>query len=219
MRETVRLWGAEGEDNNVVESETVTVTSDPTPETRILTEEEINRMVTRAADRGSRKAAKALAQDLGFDSPSEAKAWFSEQQAAADATKSEETKALEEARAAAAEAEVIVANARNDRLALRIDREVLRAGVTDEKRASRIATLIRTDLDPDLEEDDWTDNISTLLEEMKDETPEMFGKPASHGSGDGGATGNSSTSNDQEKREEQWAAEWRAKGFIEQPTA
>lgn len=217
MTRYIRLWGAEGDDENDTD-DTSSDSGDDTA-TRVLTEEEINKMVTRAADRGSRKAAKALAQDLGFETVGEAKTWFAEQRAAEEADKSEEAKVLEEARKATAESEALQARMRADRLSLRIDREVLRAGIVDEKRAARIATLVKADLDSDIDEDDWSDSISTLLGEMKEETPELFGKSASHGSGDGGASGDTGTSTDQEKLEQQIADEYKSMGFIQAPSA
>jgi transposase-like protein len=187
---------------------------------RTLSAEEIDSMVARASSRGSRKAMKDLASELGFDTAGALKEWVSEQREKADAAKSEEQRVLEEARAASQDAAQQRRELANERLALRIERAVIRAGVSDPKKSSRIATLVKADINSeiDLDEDDaaWDTPIADAIESVKSDAPELFNQRAGFGSGDGGATGGSTADDEEQTRaaqEEQWTKEYAAKGW------
>lgn len=216
MQGYVALWGAEGDDDG---GETTTATDNSsTSELRTLTSEEIDKMVARAADRGSRKAVKTLASELGFENVGELKDFVSGRMEAEEAEEDEARKAAAAVDKAKADLAKEKADMAAERLRLSIEREVLRSGVTDEKRAARISTLVRADLDPTLDEEDWAESISDLLGEMKEDTPELFGKAASHGSGDGGTTGGSDTSDDSAAQQvKAWEQEMAQKGFVTIP--
>lgn len=187
---------------------------------RTLSADEIDAMVARAASRGSRKAMKDLASELGFDSAGSLKEWVAGQQQAAEAQKTEEQKVLEQARRASQEAEETKRVLARQRLDLSIERAVLRAGVADEKKSSRIATLVKADIDDEIDLSDeavWQDAITVALESVKSDAPELFNHRAGFGSGDGGATGGSATDDDKQLRatqEEEWDKEFASKGWV-----
>ena len=97
---------------------------------------------------------------------------------------------------------------------------MIRAGVSDPKKSSRIATLVKADINSeiDLDEDDaaWDTPIADAIESVKSDAPELFNQRAGFGSGDGGATGGSTADDEEQTRaaqEEQWKREYAAKGW------
>jgi hypothetical protein len=217
MTDLVFLFGAaDGEDAD----ETTEDAPEVSGATRTLSADEIDAMVARAASRGSRKASKELATELGFDSAGALKEWVAGQQQAAEAQKTEEQKVLEQARRASQEAEESKRVLARQRLDLSIERAVLRAGVADEKKSSRIATLVKADIDNEIDLSDeavWQEAITVALESVKSDAPELFNHRTGFGSGDGGATGGSAT-DDQEQlkatQEEEWDKEFARKGWL-----
>lgn len=217
MTDLVFLFGAADGDDAEDPADDAPVVSGAA---RTLSADEIDAMVARAASRGSRKAMKDLASELGFDSAGSLKEWVAGQQQAAEAQKTEEQKVLEQARRASQEAEETKRVLARQRLDLSIERAVLRAGVADEKKSSRIATLVKADIDDEIDLSDeavWLDAITVALESVKSDAPELFNHRAGFGSGDGGATGGSATDDDKHLRatqEEEWDKEFASKGWV-----
>lgn len=197
------FWGAEDDDPE--EEEGSPPQPSPEPSTRELTAKEIEQMTARAADRSARKARKDLATELGFEDFGKFQTWVQAQQAAEKEALDEKDRAIQEAKEAQAQAEALRNNLASERLDIAVQRQVLAAGVSDEKRMSRVAALVRLDLDPDLinDEDAWDEGIAEALSSVKEDAPELFGtqSPGGPGSGDGGARGRSTVTPDKEADE------------------
>ncbi len=131
-------------------------------------------MMTREKEEGRKAALRAIQEDLGC-SPEEAKAILDAHRQREESEKSEAQRAREAAEREQAEAKTAKEEAAAERHAARVDRVLLRSGVTPE-RAERVARLI--DVEVGAEED----AIGQAVESLKKEMPELFGR-----SGGGGA--------------------------------
>jgi len=211
----VPLWGSDGSDEGSSEGEGGEEGREESKEeSRTLTSAELEAMTARAASRGSRKGVKSLRDELGFESVDEMKAFVEAKRKADLEAQSEEEKATKAAADAvkAAEAEKIAASALRRQLV--VERQIVRAGVTDEKKTERIATLLHADLDSDLEPDEYADAVDTAIEGLKADMPELFATKKVAGSGDGGARGDSEGETDDDAdREKALIAEYAARGL------
>lgn len=218
MRDWIGLFGAADGDESDDDLDAGDESMDAA--TRTLTAKEIDSMVAAAAKRATRKAARDLASDLGFDTAGELKAWVQEQQDQAEAAKSEEQKVLDNARKASQEAAELKASLARERLDIQIERAVIAAGISDAKKSSRITTLVKADIGSDIDLNDmsaWETPIADALESVKSDAPELFNVRSGFGSGDGGATGESSPDDgdkEQAALEERIEKEYAAKGWL-----
>jgi hypothetical protein len=212
------IWGAEGEGETPPEEDggSQDEGTEEVPESKSYTVDEINAMTARAADRASRTASKKLAQDLGYESVTGMKEAVTKQREAAENAKSEEQKRLDEIEAREAAAierdRVSLARERQASIKLAISSE----GITDQKRAARILSMVQTEVGPDVESDDLEEAVAEALVGIKADVPELFAAASGHGSGDGGSSGRSTdedTDEDQEQ-EERFEEEHRQKGRI-----
>lgn len=215
----LRLFGADGEGDEGEEPEGDSSGSDDGSgdNTRSLTTDELEKMTARAADRASRRATKALAEELGFETVGQLKEWASETKEAQEEAKSEDEKAREELARRTAEAEKAQRQLRTQRLSVEIDKAIVRAGVTDEKKLDRLQTLVYAEVAESDDEDAWVSEIEEALDGLKTDMPELFSGKKSHGSGDGGSRGpaGSDDSDESEEEEEAWRDEYARKGMIE----
>jgi hypothetical protein len=213
-----RSWPTEGEGETPPEEDggSQDEGTEEVPESKSYTVDEINAMTARAADRASRTASKKLAQDLGYESVTGMKEAVTKQREAAENAKSEEQKRLDEIEAREAAAierdRVSLARERQASIKLAISSE----GITDQKRAARILSMVQTEVGPDVESDDLEEAVAEALVGIKADVPELFAAASGHGSGDGGSSGRSTdedTDEDQEQ-EERFEEEHRQKGRI-----
>lgn len=200
----VPLWGADGSDEGEEGSEGEESGEESKEDsTRTLTSKELESMTARAASRGSRKAVKTLRDELGFESVDELKAFIASQRKAEEEALSDQEKATKaaEARTLEADAEKLAAGAL--RRSVQIERQIVRAGVTDEKKTERIATLVQAELDSDLTPEEWDEALATSVGSLQKDMPELFaGAKRPAGNGDGGATGESQLDPDDEAERE-----------------
>ena len=186
---------------------------------RTLTDDELEKITARAADRAGRGAMKALAEELGFDSTSKLKEYVTERKKAQEAAKTAEQKAEDARKAATASAETQSAELREDRLMLAIERAVVAEGVGDPKKSKRLAAMLRTELtreDIDLDDEGgWTSAIEAAVSTVKTDSPEFFrGAKTDHGGGDVTSGG---PSKPDAKPGETFAKEYEAKGLVQRP--
>ena len=196
------LWGKEDDSDNGKseddKSEDGTIVEEPT--TRNMTAEEIEKMTARSADRASRKALKTLAEDFGFEGTGQMKDWVTSQREAETDALDDQEKATQDAERSKKEYDALKSDLTSDRLGIAVEKQVLAAQVSEPKKVSRIAALVRMDLDPDIlnSESDWEEAITEALSSVKDDTPELFAVSKGFGSGDGGAQGDSTKDEDKE---------------------
>lgn len=212
----VPLWGADGSDEGEEGSEGEGSQEESSTEesTRTLTSAELEAMTARAASRGSRKAVKTLRDELGFESVDEMKAFIQAKREAEQEALSDQEKATKAAEAKALEAEAEKNAASALRRSVLIERQIVRAGVTDEKKTERIATLVHAELDPDLDSDEWNEAMVTAVASLEKDMPELFAGKRPAGSGDGGAQGESiHETDDDADREKALIAEYAARGL------
>lgn len=213
------LWGSdgEGEEGEGEEEGEESSGEESKPETRTLTSEELEAMTSRAASRAGRSATKKLREELGFESVDDLKAFIAERKKADEEAQTEQEKATAEAAEETAKLATERGAVANERLSLAIERQIVRSGVSDDQKTSRISTMVRAELEADLEEEDWTTAITEAIEAIKGDMPEAFTGKKSPGSGDGGGQGPSSdkekAAKEQAAKEAQWAAEYAARGF------
>ena len=211
----VPLWGAEGDDDTDDSDDS---DSGSQQETRVLTSEELEKMTARAASRGSRKALKDLKEELGFTDMDALKSFILETKKVEEASQSEQDKALIELEELKASARDALSMAKGQALDATIERQIIRAGITDDKRASRISTLIHADLDTDLEAEELAEALSAAIEGLKSDMPELFVTPGV-GSGDGGSKGSSKGDDDKgADQEKKWEAEYARRGLRQVPS-
>jgi hypothetical protein len=207
------FWGAEEDGDPADEVDPQIVEQ---PSTKTMTAEEIEKMTARAADRASRKARKDLASELGFDDLNAMKDFVGAQQEATKEAMDEQTKAIQGAKESQREYEALKSNLASDRLDVAVQAQVLAAGA-DPKKVSRVAALVRTELDPDVvnEEDTWGEVITDALSSVKEDIPELFAGTKGFGSGDGGAKGKSAPPEDEDAAlKEKFSKQFAAKGLI-----
>jgi len=217
----LRLYGAEGEGDEGSEkgSEEEGSKKEADDEgTKTLTAAELEAMTARSADRASRTATKALAKELGFEKLSDMKKWATEAKEAEAASKSESEQAsaqLVEDQATLSASKRAVAQ---DQLNVKIERAIVRSGVTDDKKLDRLLTLVVADIGDDIDEEDWADAITSAVEGLKTDVPELFAGAKPHGSGDGGAKGDSTDDDDdadaEAKQDKAWADEYTGRGMV-----
>jgi hypothetical protein len=216
IRKLFLLWGAENEDDEETTTETPKVTEE---EPRTISTAELEQMTARAADKATRKAKRELATSLGFDSTAEMTEFISTNKKAAEEAQDEQTKALQAAQRKEKEYEAKMSALADERLNLMIERKVVAAGIGDPKRASRIAALVRDDLDSDLIEDEeaWGGAVADALQSVQEDMPELFAK-SGFGSGDGGSKGKSTDDEDEAaKKEKQHTDRYANRGMVEYP--
>jgi len=212
----VPLWGAdgsdEGEEGSNEEGQEGSSVSEESK--RTLTSKELEAMTAKAASRGGRKATKALRDELGFESVEDMKAFIASKRQAEEQELSDQEKATKAAEATKAEAEAEKLAASALRRSVLIERQIVRAGVTDEKKTERIATLVQAELGSDLDPDEWNEAMKAAVASLEKDMPELFAGKRSAGSGDGGAKGGSTTETDDEaEREKALIAEYAARGL------
>lgn len=209
----IDLYGAEDEETSEEKGSEEEGSEEGEPQARTIPADELEAMLARASGRGERKATKRLAKELGFDSVAAMKDFVAQEKQAADDAKTEEQKRLEEAdkreRAAAAEEEKL----RDERLMVKIERALVAEGVTEEKRLDRLATLVWSELEDELEEDEWAEAIDTAVTALKTDMAESFTGRKVTGTGDGGAEGPSTPGDETTKQEEGWEREYQKKGL------
>lgn len=149
-------------------------------EPKTFTQEEVDRMVGRARGEAKRSAASELAEQLGC-TVEEAKAKIAAATAADDALKTETQRALDAATAAQAEAERARTAAAAERVAAKVERKLLKAGV-DDKALGRAVGLVNVAPDAD------DDTIDTEIEALKVDVPALFTPTASDTKPPAGAT-------------------------------
>lgn len=219
IRKLFLLWGAEDDEDGSTDDggSGASSSDDQKSETRTISTDELEAMTARAADRATRKAKKELASSLGFESLNDLNEFVSTKKEADEAAQDEQTKALQEAERARKEYEAKVSSLADERLSVAIDRAVVGAGIGEPKRASRIAALVRDDLETDIleDEDGWEEAITAALQAVKGDMPELFAKAAGFGSGDGGSKGKSSEDDDGADKEKQLVGHYQKKGMIE----
>lgn len=216
------LWGAE-DDPEVPDPELEAEEEEEEEESsRTLTSKELDAIVGRAVDRSNRKITKDLAKSFGFETAGEMKDWIAKtRQAEIDAMDEGERKvaeAAEKTRSAAA----LESSLASDRLDVAVLSAVVSEGVSDKKRQSRIAALVRLDLDPDLvneDRDSWDEAIADALTSVKEDAPELFTRAkVNHGDGDGGPRGPSEKAKDKAaENEKQLVTRFTEAGLIELP--
>jgi hypothetical protein len=211
----LRLYGADGEgdEGNDDEGAPSPDGDEGKPETRILTSEELEKLSARVADRSSRKARKELAERLGFKSVNELEEWTKTNREAEQAKKTEDEKARDELAKEKAAAEADRKTTRTQRLELQIEKAIVRSGVVDDKKLDRLLTLVYAEIEEGSEENDWGEQITAALEDVKGDVPELFaGAKKSHGSGDGGASGGTDTDEPEESEQDKELAKEYAGG-------
>lgn len=210
------LYGAEEEETEEETEETES--TEESEDTKQLTASELEKITARASDKGSRRALKTLAEELGFKGVGELKE-FAKTQKEAEAEKlDEQTKATQEATRSQKEYEAKMAELADKELDLIISQQIVAKGVTDPKRTARIAALVRFDLEDDLSEEEWSEAVTETLQAVTEDMPELFtgAKGKGHGSGDGGAHGESEEEDDDRTAfEKKLRDEAKAKGLVE----
>lgn len=186
-----RLYGRADEP----ETEDEPVDSPPEENTATFTRTDIDAAVAKASERGKRSASKQIASDLGFDSVAAMKEWAVTVKQQEEEAMSEQEKALEQARKSAEEAAAVKAAATSERQDLRLERAILRKGVSDPKRSERIKTLVRAELSADLDTDEWESAVNEAIAVVETDLPELF-TVTTKGSGDGGGKGPSESVED-----------------------
>jgi len=209
------LWGGDGSgDDDGVEDDG----DEPdTSTTLTMTQADLEKTIARAASRASRKATKDLTKTLGFESKDELTAFVSEVRNSEEENQdavAKRSKELEEERSALASTRK---QALNERIDLTVDRAIILSGITDEAKVKRIRTLVRSELDPDVDIEGLADEVATAMETVKADVPSMFEvkSPKNPGSGDGGASDNPPS--DEQKRkdlEKQYQDEYRNRGLV-----
>lgn len=222
IRNLFLLWGSEGDDDEGAEGaegQTEESGSEGDDETRTITTKDLEAMTARAADKATRKAKRELASTLGFDNAAGLQEFVETQKAAQDEATDEQTKVLQEAERSKKEYEAGKSDLSEQKLQLSISMAVVSAGLSDPKKVQRVAALVRDDLDEDvLDEDDWSGAVAEALKELQGDMPELFVK-SGHGSGDGGAQGGS-TQTDEEKaaaEEKQLIESYEKQGLVYHP--
>ncbi len=218
----LRLYGAEGDDEGTGSGDqppsgdsSADDGSDSQPAQRTLTQEELDKITARAADRASRSATKALAADLGFEKVADLKAWALTQKEAQEEQRSEAEKAAAKLAADQASVDTSRTALAQERLEVQIEKAVVRAGVTDEKKLDRLLTLVYAEIDETEDEDGWSAQIGEALEGLRGDMPELFASSA-RGSGDGGARGDSlpPDQNKEAEEEKKWDQEYKNRGYV-----
>ena len=147
-------------------------TPPPNPTTsKTVTSEEMARIAAREKEEGRRAAQRELAEQLGV-SVEEAKQIISNHRTAEEQNKTEAQREKEAAAAERAAAAQEKAAAAEERHRARIERSIMLAGVTDEKRIERISRLLDVEVGAD------PDAVSSAVATLKEEMPEIFGSTA-----------------------------------------
>ncbi|MGY4844543.1 hypothetical protein ACW9PK_07245 [Kocuria sp. MNB10] len=133
---------------------------------RTFSQDELDRIVSREKDQAKRSVAKQLQEQLGV-SIEEARTILDEARKRSDAEKTEAQREREAAAKAKADADAERAEAVRDRHVLRLERNLLKAGVPD-AALSRVARMV----DVEVGADDVT--LSDAITSLKDELPSLF---------------------------------------------
>ena len=139
--------------------------------TATFTQDQVNAIATREADKAKRAAAKALLEELGFSSKDDLAKFVG-------GVKEAERAQMTEAERMRSEAEAIRAQADADRQAIAterhttaVERALIQAGVPVDK-TGRLTRLVDVETGAD------ADSISDAVAAFKAEFPAMFGQPA-----------------------------------------
>lgn len=152
---------------------------------RTLTQADVDRIVSQRVNETKTATERQVAESLGV-SIDEAKRIIAEAKEQEDAQKTEAQRAREAADAEKAAAAEEKKTAASDRHAAKVERALLRAGVTDEddekldKRLTRLSRLIDVEVGAD------EAAIKAAVDALKVEEPALFGTPAGEGGGDNG---------------------------------
>lgn len=219
FRKLFPLWGAEDESDD--QEEKTEETSEETSETREVSASELEKMTARAADKATRKSRKDFAAQHGFESFSQLEEFIKSQKQAQQESLDETEKALQEADRTKKEFEARQSDLRDRELELAISTAIVGAGIAAPERIKRITALVQMDLEPEVkdDQDSWPDAITSALQEVKDDMPELFSaKVGSAGSGDGGARGKSEQDRDEKaEKEKQLEENYARRGMVLYP--
>lgn len=145
-----------------------------TPPSATFTQEQLTAIAAREKAQGERGARKALLDKFGFSSQEDMDRFVT-------AARDTEKAAMTDAERLKAEAQAELAQARTDREAMAVERhsnaverELIKAGAPLDK-TSRLARLVDVDLGSDLAA------VTTAVEAVKAEFPQMFGSPTAPG--------------------------------------
>lgn len=139
---------------------------DPGKQSRTFSQDELDRIVSREKDQAKRSVAKQLQEELGAPID-EVKTLLDEARKRSDAEKTEAQREREAAAKAKADAEAERAEAARDRHALRLERNLLKAGVPD-SALSRVARMVDVEVGAD------DDSLSDAITSLKEELPSLF---------------------------------------------
>jgi hypothetical protein len=138
---------------------------------RTFSQDEVNRMLTREKDQGSRAGVRALLDKLGVDKADDLEGVLTRQREAEQAQLSEAERAKRDADNARATADRERDAAKRDRASVRIERALLRANV-NVNLLDDASILVGNGLGDDADEQAVTDAVASLAERM----PTMFGE-------------------------------------------
>lgn len=173
-----------------------------------FTQADLDRIATREKAQGRRAAEDDIAKDLGV-SLDEAKRILAEARERDEKQKTEAQRAKEAADAEKAAAEAAKAEAARERHEARVERALVAAGVSDDKRLGRLARLIEVEVGAEL------DDVKAAVADLHKEMPELFGAANGAGAGKGkgvsSETGGNAGSNNGRRSGEESEGKRRAK--------
>ena len=135
--------------------------------TKTFTQEDVQAIASREKDQGKRAALDEMQRVLGV-TVEEAKAIIDEAGKRTDADKTEAQRARDAADKERGEAESAKAEAVRERHEAQIERALVKAGVTDEAKISRMARLVEVDTGADAE------TVKAAVADLRRERPELF---------------------------------------------
>ena len=140
----------------------------PPPEPpKTFTQEELSRIAAREKQEGRTAGINELLKQLELDDVDQLKEVLKRQKDADDATKSQVQKDAEKAARDKADAEVEKSAAKRDRLMVKVERSLLRAGVAD-ATLDDVAKLV------DIKDDADDDAIKEAIDALKKRLPQLF---------------------------------------------
>jgi hypothetical protein len=139
------------------------------PAEKSFSQSEMQRIATREKAEGKRAGVKAFLEELGLASTDELKAIIKQKQDAEDAEKSELQKAQKAAAEATSRAAAAEAAAAAERQAIKVERQLVAAGVPPAK-VEKVRGMLALDSDVDDE------GITAAVDELRQEFPELFQK-------------------------------------------
>jgi len=168
------IRGGEGPDPDPKDPPKPDPKPDPTndPKDKTFSQDDVTRIATREKEEGRRSALKDLMEQLGITDVEEAKTLLANARAAEEAKKTEAEKQAAEMQKATKAAEKAAADAQRERLTARIERHLVRAGISveDDAKLTRLTRLVDVDNDAD------DDKVKDAVEQLKKDMPEVFGE-------------------------------------------